>query len=626
LVEAFADRFIGGGKLVTIVEARQLASTILGEPVQPGTTLAKLVDESVERGLVRAARVIVRGDNDSMQVYDRLVDLYQRQPTLGTRSSTSIAQQAYSTPLPIAYLAAQMAGIDRNTTVYEPTAGHGALLLTAEQSSAIANELNPERAADLRVQGYAVTQHDATSYLPPQQVDVVIANPPFGAVREDGRSRLFQVPGAGVDGRAFATTQIDHAIALNALKAMKDDGRAVLILGGKLGDERSRSNSYNSQQSRAFYYTLYNSYNVTKHFSIAGDLYSRQGAGFPIDIILIEGQGKSKLALPAASVPQIYQSFDELKELLSNAVHEYNQSLDARIDRTDERRSGGSVSAAEPGADIELQRISRVASNADRVDDPAGRESVRSVGDGEPLRQSGRDVLRGVGLADAERSTPEVGDRPDGGESLFSGEAELRIRNRVSRTSDAERPSLADNRADDLGGVAATDGSRTTGRLDVGIRAQKQETVTMPEPVTPDEISLSSEQPKQVPYIPSSTAQPANTLVPTNMQVGMANALARLQERVGSLDEYVAERLNYGSPEQLHRYLNAEQVDAVALAIGNLEKGRGFIIGDQTGVGKGRVVASVIRYAKQTGRTPIFITRDLSTGQKLANEERKRVS
>ena len=30
----------------------------------------------------------------------------------------------------------------------------------------------------------------------------------------------------------YNTTQIDHALALNALKAMKADGRAVLIIGG----------------------------------------------------------------------------------------------------------------------------------------------------------------------------------------------------------------------------------------------------------------------------------------------------------------------------------------------------------------------------------------------------------
>ena len=100
------------------------------------------------------------------------------------------------------------------------------------------------------------------------------------------------------------------------------------------------------------------------------------------------------------------------------------------------------------------------------------------------------------------------------------------------------------------------------------------------------------------------------TLVPVNMQTATVNALARLERQVGSLDDYVADRLGYGRAETLHQSFSAEQVDACALAIANLERGSGFILGDQTGIGKGRVVAATIRYAKLTGRTPIFVTKD----------------
>ena len=41
-------------------------------------------------------------------------------------------------------------------------------------------------------------------------MDAVIANPPFGAVREGGQSKVFSVD-------KFNTTNIDHAISLNAL-------------------------------------------------------------------------------------------------------------------------------------------------------------------------------------------------------------------------------------------------------------------------------------------------------------------------------------------------------------------------------------------------------------------------
>jgi hypothetical protein len=119
-------------------------------------------------------------------------------------------------------------------------------------------------------------------------VDVVITNPPFGVVHEDGKVKRFELPG-----NRRGTRQVDQAIALRALECMKDDGQAVLILGGKLGeDEDLRSNRYNSIESRGFFYALYQQYNVTQHFSIWGDLYRKQGAGFPIDLIVIEGRGR----------------------------------------------------------------------------------------------------------------------------------------------------------------------------------------------------------------------------------------------------------------------------------------------------------------------------------------------
>jgi hypothetical protein len=61
---------------------------------------------------------------------------------------------------------------------------------------------------------------------------------------------------------------------------------------------------------------------------------------------------------------------------------------------------------------------------------------------------------------------------------------------------------------------------------------------------------------------------------------------------------------------ELHGYFSAEQVDASALAISNIERGAGFITGDQTGIGKGRICASIMRYAQQQGKIAIFITKD----------------
>jgi hypothetical protein len=87
-------------------------------------------------------------------------------------------------------------------------------------------------------------------------------------------------------------------------------------------------------------------------------------------------------------------------------------------------------------------------------------------------------------------------------------------------------------------------------------------------------------------------------------------ALDRFERQYGDIDNYLATRLGYASVTELHQYFSAEQVDASALAIGNIERGAGFITGDQTGIGKGRICASIMRYALQQGKVPIFVTKD----------------
>ncbi|NJN31586.1 MAG: hypothetical protein HC824_15055 [Synechococcales cyanobacterium RM1_1_8] len=117
-----------------------------------------------------------------------------------------------------------------------------------------------------------------------------------------------------------------------------------------------------------------------------------------------------------------------------------------------------------------------------------------------------------------------------------------------------------------------------------------------------------AKEPTQVPYQPRSAAPAFETLVPTNMQTAVTDALDNLEQRVGNLDDYVARQLHIESTEQLHDRFGAEQVDALALAFSNLDQNQGFIIGDQTGVGKGRFVAAVIEHTRQQGLVPIFIT------------------
>lgn len=113
-----------------------------------------------------------------------------------------------------------------------------------------------------------------------------------------------------------------------------------------------------------------------------------------------------------------------------------------------------------------------------------------------------------------------------------------------------------------------------------------------------------------MPYVPASqSCNRLDTDTPDAMGADVAAALANLKARVGSVDLFVQEKLGYDTPAELCNALAAEQIDAVALAIDNVERlNQGIIIGDQTGIGKGRQAAAMIRYATMQGQTPVFFT------------------
>lgn len=320
---AFAEFFaIETNKFASIRDAQKMAEELLGAAITNAVDL-KALEESVELGAVLAGRSIFERMSQSgashAAVFQTLVELYQRMPLLLTRTSTSVTNQAYSTPVPMAYLANVLAGVGPNTTLFEPTAGQGALALTATANLVFANELDPVRAKSLTLQGFQVSTEDALTKQV-SGVDTVIANPPFGTLKDDkGTIRNFKTP-------MFETTALDHAIALKALESMKNEGRAVLIIAGQkhLGndpDGARRQGLYNSAKNRAFFKYLFDTYNVTAHFTVDGALYKRQGAAWPIDIIVIDGRGKSALKLPGVAAPKIYESFDDLKTLLNGTPH-----------------------------------------------------------------------------------------------------------------------------------------------------------------------------------------------------------------------------------------------------------------------------------------------------------------
>ena len=114
-----------------------------------------------------------------------------------------------------------------------------------------------------------------------------------------------------------------------------------------------------------------------------------------------------------------------------------------------------------------------------------------------------------------------------------------------------------------------------------------------------------------MPYSPAAEppVRSLDTVVPDSMGYEIHAALHRLKSEVGNINDYVRKYMGYHSDTELAKALSAEQVDAVALAVYNIEqRNEGMITGDQTGIGKGRIAASLIRVYARMGLKPVFIT------------------
>lgn len=497
--------------------------------------------------------------------FDKLVKLHEGQPVLTARSSTSVANQAFSTPLPISFLASELARIGSESSVLEPTAGHGALLIGAK-GNVTANEINPGRLESLKKQGFKTSNtraEDPTKPLaPPKSQEAVIVNPPFGGLPEP------------VSFEGFKISRLDHQIAAESLKAMKDDGRAVLIVGGELGKGKK------PEAVRVFENYLFSRFNVADQFQIAGKLYNRQGAAFPIKVYVVAGRQASKSFAPteiADEVSTFGELHDRFKESLKKSENiRSDESGGATVPELGDTATAG----AEGPSELVTLSGTPAGSSAGLIGGRKPRGSEGGVG--RPGTGGGRDVGKDKGGVDRPSDAGELlpGSVPGGG----------RI------------PNLTDTAP--VTGTSAEALARG---------AEHLRDILEPEPVKAPEVERVSVEALQEPYTSikvkgRSEGFSPKVLLPTNQVAPVAKNLARLVEKYGPLDEFVMKELGYKNKKELHKALFGIQIDSLAGAIDNAKAGKGFIVGDQTGIGKGRQAAAMIKWSKRQGWVPVFIT------------------
>ena len=278
-IESITEQFLRGDKLNKI--------SLEKEAKKFGITNVREVKEQTEYALVCIYRKLAHDSNKTIEErFKSIIDFYKRQVNLSLRTSTSVLLQQYSTPAPIAFLMGIYCGINKphkSSLYFEPSAGNGLLTIAGYADNFEVNELDDIRVTNLQRDSYKSITHKDSSKLDffkdkVKKYDAVITNPPFGAL-EKYEYQTF-------DG--YTIKALDHLMAILALSAMKDTGKAAIIIGGHTNyDEVGR---IQAGKNRIFLNYLYSHYHVEDVININGDLYSQMGTSFNIRLILINGR------------------------------------------------------------------------------------------------------------------------------------------------------------------------------------------------------------------------------------------------------------------------------------------------------------------------------------------------
>ena len=563
-IDAVKLQLAFGRKFKSIVELRKFAE-------RHGLKDIKDTDlqELAETAIVQRARSIAASEaTDNAGKFKRILNLYENQPSLNQRDSERVMKQQYSTPAPYAFLADMyVKGNGKEIkSALEPSAGNGMLTIGLPKDAVHVNDIDAQRLANLRRQGFKnVTSQDGTQPFADKDVDVVVTNPPFGSATPKE-----------YDG--YKISSLEGQMAINALESMKDDGRAAIIIGGKT--EYAKNGSLNPKD-KAFLGYLYSHYNVEDVINVDGSLYAKQGTSYPTRIILINGRRLNENAFPPVkdkARAEAVKDYDELYKRIEDDILR-SERMDSSI--------GGETRSAQP----ELDKQGSVSAHEKglRMGQPGGSKRKATDGSGgvsnEPsVRVPDNELENGRG----------TGRESDGG--LHNGD----FGTDTAGTEPTQREGRGNNsNRHGVGGSVHQSGR--TGRTNTEHSNNGPSAVLKPK--TTQERSLSTEK---VGYAPKSENPfTLQSVMPADQQ----EAVNKNLEKLGDADQFLVDELGYNDKDDLYSHLAAEQVDSVALAIQQAKKGNAFIIGDMTGIGKGRQAASLIRYAKKQGQVPVYFTK-----------------
>ena len=600
-----ADGFVremASGRSMRKADLARFAQTVHGEPqaIDSGDVRLRKAQEAIEAAMQRA--LTRAADSPTDEAFSYAVRMTDRQPTFGYRTSTSVGNQQYSTPLPMSIAAQRILGPRDGETLLEPTIGNASLVaLMPKGVKVVGIEIDPARAEQTRYAAASRSGEVGESQSNSGSSDArAIARQAllgyFAWVRSQGTTEASQVTPGLHGGEVFQT----------GAPFFKP---GVISVGGIGGHE----------------FKIAELWKESLGYSPATDATAGNPAGRGgLEVIVGDFLGMGR---------QIGQDFDcvianpPFGGLQQPVVFE-----DLRCTRIDhliavkalQRRKDDGRSVFIVGADRDsLVHPGKVAGGSKTflawlVDHYEVEDAVEL--NGALYKKQGAEYPVRMITVGRRRTEAEAA------EALASKQFRLPDTLPVIHTWDnlwSHAKKLAKSHETRLQELETEDSvEKQTHQAEQGVLplgeaewqadpllTQEDSAAVVGEQETPQaEPEQHVENEYQAPYIPASRINEPTAMIPRNLLGPVRKALARLTDELGEdVDSYVARKLEF-TIEDLEVAFSAEQVDAIALAIKRIEEGRGFIVGDQTGQGKGRVLAGVGRYAVLSGKGVAFFT------------------
>ena len=466
-------------------------------------------------------------------------------PTQSKRTKEQDDMQQFSTPPHFAYVANWVANVRSGDVVLEPSAGIGGIAVFSKLDGAtvIANELSERRRAFLKELGFDYVTGENAEQLH------AIYTPQIAAGKLPQPTVVVMNPpfsNAAKSGKKGKTI-IGASHVEEALKLLPDGGRLVAIVGEGM--------AIDAHHFRAWWKNIASKYNVRANVWVNGENYKKYGTTFSNRLLVIDKTGKTAdlSKIVGGQVDEISQLPTLLEDIRNDRIR--NTTTEPASDQTSQP-GGSSIAAGDSTSAATGETGNPGGTGGQR---PGAVDSQRPGNAG-----AGTDVTSGDGTTGRPDGEPGGGKESDG--------------------SSTGHPASVEAAGSESGSGLATEQSGISiESADNSNRAIENEDDVF-SLYKPAKLHIPGAQKHLAPLVESSAMASVTPPDPT-----YTPNLPKEVITEGRISETSLENIVYAG--QAHKQI-----------LPNGER-RGYLIGDGTGVGKGRQIAGVIMDNMRQGRT-----------------------